>query len=68
MQQIYIQLQINTDPSIDSQLVWVVYNLANTIYKVFPENQEQQAYNYKSEQEKQFKTNGFISNTSRKEI
>jgi len=45
-----------------------VYNLANTIYKVFPENQEQQAYNYKSEQEKQFKTNGFISNTSRKEI
>jgi hypothetical protein len=59
MDTIYIQLQINTNSNIDSTLVWVVYNLAGTVYREFPENETELAYNYKKQLQ-----NGFISNTS----
>ena len=55
MEKIYIQLQINTDPAIDSKLVWVVYNLTRTVYKVFKESEAVAAHLYRQEQEKQEK-------------
>jgi hypothetical protein len=60
---IYAQLKINVDPEINSSLVWVVYNLSGTVYKVFLEHEESEALNYKLQKEKEIK-NGFTSNTS----
>jgi hypothetical protein len=65
MKDIYIQLQINTDSDIDSKLVWVVYDLTKTIYKVFKESEGIKAHNFRKEQQEKY---GTTSNTSRKEI
>lgn len=65
MKDIYIQLQINTDPEIDSKLVWVVYDLTRTIYKVFKESDAVAAHLYRQEQQTK---HGTTSNASSQEI